>query len=448
MYEHGQEVSLDDADVVFFGLPEAPWEPKRYRGKPSLDDDDSFRYKALLSRWRTELLSALRAGKTVFVELTSPDVVYAGTGEVQRSGTGRNAEKTRLVEEVSSLAAIPYDLDGIVIGEGHEIRRVPASRLLSSYWTKFGSLSWYEMRFAKQQGLKPLLTSRNSEQLVGAVVAAEGGGHLVLLPAVYLGEHDDATEGGDSSAGEASFRLNSIDFVQRLLGVDSELRGTPSSPPPGWATGTAYETATQRKLREDLLKAQAEEEAARRHKEEIESALQDASSLQGLLFGQGRQLEEAVLRALRLMGIEAQRHVDDESEFDAVFGIDGQRFLGETEGRDRAAIDIDKITQLERNIGEDFTRDEVAEHARGVLFGNPQRLTAPGEREKTFTPKCMTSAERNQFALVLTHQMFGPAAYLEATADQKYAEDCRTAITSAKGQVVQFPEVPSTDGDA
>jgi len=202
----------------------------------------------------------------------------------------------------------------------------------------------------------------------------------------------------------------------------------------------------QRNLRAGLLRAQAEEEEAKRKREQVEASLDDAGLLQALLFAQGRPLDDAVLRALKLMGIQAERLVSDESEFDAVFGIDGQRFLGEAEGRDRAAIDIDKITQLERNIAEDFASEEVTEHARGVLFGNPQRLTTPGEREKTFTPKCMSSAKRNEFALVLTYQMFGPAAYLEATEDHDYAAACRAAITGTKGQVVEFPEVPGASG--
>ena len=148
------------------------------------------------------------------------------------------------------------------------------------------------------------------------------------------------------------------------------------------------------------------------------------------------------------MGVEADRFEEDGSEFDAVFSIDGQRILGEAEGRDRAAISIDKSTQLERNIAEDFAREEVSEHAHGVLFGNPERLVDPDERTKAFTDKCLSSAKRNGFALVLTHQMFGPAAYLEANADHDYAAACRAAIASAEGKIVEFPRVPDKGGDA
>ena len=121
-YEHGHAVSLDDADVVFFGLPQPPTASERYQGKPSLDNFQSFRYSELLTRWRTELKAAIGAGKTVFVELTSPEVVYVETGNVDRSGTGRNARTTTYVTDASNMEAIPYPLKGVVAGAGSEIR--------------------------------------------------------------------------------------------------------------------------------------------------------------------------------------------------------------------------------------------------------------------------------------------------------------------------------------
>ena len=148
------------------------------------------------------------------------------------------------------------------------------------------------------------------------------------------------------------------------------------------------------------------------------------------------------MRALASMGISAANEVDGLSEFDAVFEVDGLRVIGEVEGKDKSAISIEKITQLERNIAEDFARDGVNEFAHGILFGNPQRLMRPTDRVKTFTKKCLSSADRNNFALVLTHEMFGPAAYLESDRDNKYAAACREALMATRGELVVFPPVP------
>ena len=431
-FSHSREISLDDADVIFFALPSAPYSANIYKGKPSLNSDLSFAYKELLHRWRSELNSAVASGKTVFVPLTSPEVVYVKTGDVTSSGTGRNARHTHIVAEQSNLDVLPSKLKCVATGVGNEFRTTDRSQVLGQYWTRVASISWYEIRISPQDSLVPLLTTKHPDQVVSAIFRYKGGGNLVLLPAINL-----------KKPSPSAFRLNCIDLVRDLLGIHAELNGGAPAPPPDWAHDARYETDAQRRLRADLQEARVAEARARTKKEHLRACLEDASVLQGLLFAQGRPLEAAVIRGLKLMGIEAEGFADGESEFDAVFAIDGQRMLGEAEGRDRKAIAIGKITQLERNVAEDFARDDVDVYAHGVLFGNPQRLVAPGERTEAFTEKCISSAERNRFALVLTYTMFGPAGYLEASGDADYAAACRAAITASKGQVVKFPEVPS-----
>ena len=94
------------------------------------------------------------------------------------------------------------------------------------------------------------------------------------------------------------------------------------------------------------------------------------------------------------MGFTAEGYKVGESEFDAVFTSPEGRFLGEAEGKDHRSINVYKYSQLERDLNEDFARDDVTEHAKGVLFGNGFRLTPPTEREEGFTEKCFSSARR------------------------------------------------------
>ena len=153
---------MDDADVVLFGLPRAPYADDTYLGRPRLSDYRSFWYMELLGRWRTELLSAVNAGKTVFVVLTAPQSVYVATGDVEVSGTGRNAQRKHKVTERSNMDALPCSLDGVVPGVGSEIRGVPRSRVLRAYWTRFGPLSRYEMRFSPKGGAQAATNDQES----------------------------------------------------------------------------------------------------------------------------------------------------------------------------------------------------------------------------------------------------------------------------------------------
>ena len=149
---------------------------------------------------------------------------------------------------------------------------------------------------------------------------------------------------------------------------------------------------------------------------------------------------------MTLFGFAAQPFANGQSEFDVVFISSEGRCLGEVEGKDNKPINIEKFSQLERNLQEDFARDEVTEQAKGVLFGNAFPLKALEEREDFFTVKCVSAAKRIGAALVRTPDLFLPAKYLkENSSDSDYATACRKAIFSASGEIVTFPEPPIGD---
>ena len=106
------------------------------------------------------------------------------------------------------------------------------------------------------------------------------------------------------------------------------------------------------------------------------------------MFETGKQLESAILEALRILGFAADGFSDSQSEFDAVFtDPSGARLLGEAEGKNDKAVNIDKLDQLDRNVQEDFTkRDDSTVYAKGVLFGNAFPPLPP-PKETTTSPQ-------------------------------------------------------------
>jgi hypothetical protein len=117
----------------------------------------------------------------------------------------------------------------------------------------------------------------------------------------------------------------------------------------------------------------------------------------------------------------AERYKDTESEFDVLFTWEDQRFLGEAEGKDNKAINVDKISQLERNLSEDYAKENVQQYAKGMLFGNAFRLQKLTERGEFFTDKCISSAKRLKAALIRTPDLFFPARYVKASGDDDFA---------------------------
>jgi len=99
------------------------------------------------------------------------------------------------------------------------------------------------------------------------------------------------------------------------------------------------------------------------------------------------------------------------------------------------------VSSVEAKTGQQMKLAPTA-YAKGVLFGNNERLTIPAERGQAFTEKCMTAAKRLGVALVRTSDLFEPARYLLDNPDDGYAGACRQAIFEASGEIVTFPPPP------
>jgi hypothetical protein len=200
-------------------------------------------------------------------------------------------------------------------------------------------------------------------------------------------------------------------------------------------------------LRIQLLEAEHKVAETQKQKEQIEAQLRSAGAYRALLFEKGKPLENVIVEALRLLGFIADPFKQSDSEFDVVFESGEGRLIGEAEGKDNKAINIDKLRQLAMNIHEDLQRENVTKPAKPVLFGNGFRLQALGERSYPFTDKCLSAAATSSTALVFTADLFWPVQYLVSNADAEYAKACRQALLSSTGRVA-FPSPPAVERPA
>ncbi len=107
-------------------------------------------------------------------------------------------------------------------------------------------------------------------------------------------------------------------------------------------------------------------------------------------------------------------------------------------------MNIEKLQQLERNIQEDFAREGVEDYAKGVLFGNPNRLVEPSKRETFFTKKAFSAARRLGFALIHTPDLFPIVKYLKENENDAYALEVRKCFASTSGEIIEFPPIPES----
>jgi len=158
-----------------------------------------------------------------------------------------------------------------------------------------------------------------------------------------------------------------------------------------------------------------------------------------LLSGKGGNLETSVRSALELMGFDTCEYKDEQHQFDAVFEADGQRYVGECEGRDNKQVDVGRLSQAMRCVAEDLALREVGKVAIGVLFGNGQRLLPLGERSAAFTDKVLAAAKQQGIRLIETPDLFRVTLAIRDGAGPDFAERCRNAIKESTGGLVVFP---------
>jgi hypothetical protein len=226
-----------------------------------------------------------------------------------------------------------------------------------------------------------------------------------------------------------------------FFALDTERRdANVKTQPPEWLSSDAYRLAGEEKIETEIQKLSNSIENLQSEHQRKTVELDRYLEPKGLLYEKGAPLEGAVIAALQELGFDASPYRTAENEFDVVFQADNIRYLGEIEGRDDKAIHVDKISQLERNIQEDFERDDVSEHAIGVLFGNAFRLIEVEKRDAFFTEKVEKAALRSGIRLVNTADLFRAIQKLRSTNSSKFAERCRNALRDQKGKIVEFPD--------
>lgn len=450
-FDYGSMTSLLDFDIVIFRPRMSyhfslyPTDRNYYQGLKCLDDTASFELKKHTSHWNREILEAVRGGKTVIVLMSEYEEVFVATGDVSHSGTGRSRVTTRHVTNHNNYMAIPIQLSAVV-ANGNSMRLATrGAEWLSGYWKEFEAASSYHATL-EGTSARPTVLTKSGNKTVGLLFKpADGNGHLVLLPDI---ETPRTFSLENSKAVVKAAEQFGHRFIEALLRVDESLRSTDTTTPaPEWVSDEAFSLIAEAGLRARILDTEREISLLSTCRSKFETELAEVSVLKGLLYETGKPLEQAILKALTLLGFKAEPFNDASSEFDAVFESAEGRFIGEAEGKDSKPISVEKLRQLAMNIQEDLRREEVMKPAKPVLFGNGDRLAALENRGEPFTLKCRTAAEASNTVLVPTPELFKVARQQANYPDEAFARSCRIAMLEGQG-LVKFPQVRERRAEA
>jgi hypothetical protein len=433
-HEYVSSQSLLDADVIIF-------KPEKLGhdggGKPSFSEDWSFRLQESARHWKRELLIALDYGKTVFL--------FLGKYEVASMRTGRKEVKGRIeinyVADHSNYDFLPVTLPSMTSKGGTAIV-FTGDPVFATLWRELGRFMTYGA-YLNDKVQRPVFVTKTGERPIGAVIQIKKG-HLVLLPLMDYDDDKFVKKLKSSERWTKQALAFGEKLVNALLEIDKSLRSeSTATPPPIWVKGPEFVSPQEAQILKAIDETDKQTEELKARERSLQTDLNNEQWLKYLLFETGKSLEAAVISSLRVLGYSAENYDDGELELDQVIiSPEGDRFIGECEGKDNAAVNIDKFRQLAENIQSDLQKDDVKKPAIGILFGNGFRLTEPKERKEQFTEKCRASAKRDTI-LVRTMDLYPVVRYIRETNDQDYMRSCRDAILGGIGNVVSFPAVPS-----
>ena len=447
LVDFNSKTSLMDADIVLF-FPEF-WfyeYDSNYCGKTCYSESGSFQLKEDMCHWKKELDSFLKLGKTVFLFLAKKEEYYLHTGQKYYSGSGKSRVTTNSVDLHNNYDFLPIDIGNITSANGKQINLI-GNPIFSLLYNKFKNNLTYQTYIEKPREGIAIFTGKDKTKILGAIYKI-GSGHLITLPVLTFNEKD-FTEVKKDEKGEDKEYWNKKGiqfgngFVDCLLEIESKLtEGAKKTPAPAWVSQKQFSGEKEKILYESMNKNCAKIEEIKKKNEKLKVELEKELDLKDLLYEQGKPLESAVIKALEILGFQAENYNDGDLEIDQVIiSPEKRRYIGECEGKDSKDIDITKLRQLLDSLNADFARDEVQEKAFGILFGNPERLKDPKERKLDFTTKCKTGAKREQIALVKTVDLFIVAKYLTENNDEDFKKACREAIHSCLGEVVKLPGI-------
>ncbi len=421
--------SLFDADIVLFQPDFSGYSSSHFRHthKICYAGKSSDELLQDTKRWQDEIYALLDAGHTIFIFLKKFYDFFV-------------LENGRFVSfhNYKFLKNMPINTPK----NGKEIKFIGPQKLKAPFeiLKKYFNYECYSTD--RKIIPTPIFETKNGEGIVGAL-DKRGNGHLFLLPAVSIEKHNYySPEEHDTHV------VDCEKFIIEIIKIDELLRPTfEEEPMPSWLKGKIYSLPNEVKVQRKIAEVIGQIAALEATKKTLHNSLIEEQDLQGLLFKNGKALENSVKKALCVLGYSVDNYNDGSLEIDLVIDSpEGDKFIGEIEGKDNKAINLEKSRQLMSNIQDYDNKFECDGAIHGILFANAFRLTPPDERVEEFTEHCLQMSNRYQYILIKTSDLFRVVKYIQETNDLEFSKQCREALRSSLGKIVKFP-FPSTTAE-
>lgn len=430
--------SLSESDIVIFSpnlsFTDYQYDSFNVAGRKCYNRKSSIEIEKHIEHWNSEIKSFLNSNRTLFVILEEVEWY------VLKNSTGGGYSS-------NNYNFIPFQIGlkpsngKVIIGLESEYKSL--INVCEGYMTYNNSIDGVDSQI---ENVEEIFITQNKDKVLG-VKGKFINGYIVFIPKIDFSLFSEYKPDIHLPQWTDSGIVKGKAFLKSLIQIDRNLHkiNKDKTITPDWVQNAKF----------DIIKVNEEKKLVELKTEEVErlnleiqkinDEIIEKESLKDLLFETGKPLENAVIKALKLLEYEAENFTNGVLELDQVITCpDGRRFIGECEGKDSNHIDINKLRQLSDSLKEDYERPEITDMAFGILFGNPQRLLPLEERNLDFTEKCKRAAEREKYALIKTSDLFFVAQYLIEVDNSSLKKDIRNSIFNqlGSGKAVIFPPIP------
>ena len=358
---------------------------------------------------QNEITTLINQGKVVIIFLAPEQGVMAQI---------RGADKYDLITNYTFLPdVIKRQIGNIVGGHGKSIKLKNPTHLFANYYNAFKNelqnFAYFNISKIDNDGFFLL---NNSEKPVGYSIKINNG--LVVFLPYPPNEFDHKKLSGVL-----------INCVKPYLTKEI------ITPVPEWIQD--FEISGEKELTTEINMFNVKIREIETQKSEVEIKLNELNEFKGLLYEQGKLLEESAIKAFRVLGFNAENWQKDDMEHDIILTSPEGRAIVEVEGKDNDLIHIDKLDQLSRVVDEDFKLNES--YPEGILLGNHFRHLNPIKRKEAFTEKVIIAAKRKQFILLTTFELYKALSeVLKIPTNEDLKEEVRIRIFNGKGKEIQL----------
>lgn len=371
---------------------------QQYNGNRVINESDSSKLELDIKKRHDEIVEFLENGKTVICVSTNEEIVYVYTGKHDFSGTGKNRQKTDIVQDVHSNSVLPFKVNSAELC-GNKVCYV--NKNIEEKMKKYNSFIEYNSVYSNIDKNNQIMNIEGSKKTV-CYYEKVGKGILLFAPNINFGNKSNSSH----SKIEKDYFSTLIELTKMIENSDENL--------PEYSK--EYFMPSEKEIVNDIKEKEGKITKIQKEIENQNKKLKEIQKYKILFTGTGKSLEKIVVDILRKIGLSIIKYDENSIEEDIVFEYNNKIFVAEVKGVNGSATEK-HTAQTVKWKTEYFI--ENSNMPKGILIVNAFNNKKLEERQEYFPNQMLKYAKHQEICLLTTIQLYNIMHYLEKNPSEK-----------------------------